>query len=42
MISTSPLRGTEYSPKNTCSNVVIAAKMGADIVRMGSIKKAEE
>jgi len=30
-----------YSPKNTCSNEVIAVKMVADIVRMGSIKKAE-
>jgi hypothetical protein len=42
MISTSLLRVTAYSPKNTYSNAVIAAKMGADIVHMGSIKKAEE
>ena len=41
MISTSRLRGTEYLPKNTYSNAGIAAKMPADIVRMGSTKKAE-
>jgi hypothetical protein len=41
MISTSRLRGTEYLPKNIYVNAVIAVKMVADIVRLGSIKKAE-